>query len=65
MKERITVTIDREILRWVDEKVSRYVFANRSHSFEFLISRKMLEEGRTQSHAKTSTAQTRKERAGR
>ena len=37
MKERITITIDRELLDWVDRKVAEKIFANRSHGFEFLI----------------------------
>jgi len=37
MKERITVTIDKELLKWIDAKVQEKIFANRSHGFEFLI----------------------------
>mgnify|MGYP001591365077 FL=1 len=37
MKERITVTLDKELLSWLDSKVNSRVFANRSHGFEFLI----------------------------
>jgi len=37
MKERITVTIDKGLLRWVDRKISQKIFANRSHAFEYLI----------------------------
>lgn len=37
MKERITVTLDKELLDWIDFKVKERVFANRSHGFEFLI----------------------------
>ena len=35
-KERITVTIDKDLLRWIDEKVKKKIFANRSHAFEYL-----------------------------
>ncbi len=41
MKERITVTLNKDILEWVDSKVNQRVFANRSHGFEFLIADKM------------------------
>ena len=41
MKERITVTLDREILDWIDRKVGERVFANRSHGFEYLIQRRI------------------------
>lgn len=38
-KERITISIDLELLEWLDEKVKKRIFANRSHGFEFLIAR--------------------------
>lgn len=41
MKERITITVDKELLNWLDEKIDEKVFANRSHGIEFLIKRKM------------------------
>ena len=44
LKERITVTIDKELLEWVDKKVNEKTFANRSHGLEFLIKRKMEDE---------------------
>ena len=44
MKERITITVDKELLDWLDKKIEEKVFANRSHGLEFLIKRKM-EEG--------------------
>jgi len=44
MKERITVTLDKELLDWLDKRIKSKVFANRSHGLEFLIKRKMEEE---------------------
>ena len=44
MKERITVTLDKELLDWLDKKIKEKVFANRSHGLEFLIKKKMEEE---------------------
>ena len=44
MKERITITIDKELLDWLDKKIDEKVFANRSHGFEFLIQKKIDEE---------------------
>jgi metal-responsive CopG/Arc/MetJ family transcriptional regulator len=41
MKERITLTIDKELLVWIDKKVDDKTFANRSHGFEYLIKKKM------------------------
>jgi metal-responsive CopG/Arc/MetJ family transcriptional regulator len=43
MKERITVTIDKELLEWIDKRIKDKTFANRSHGFEFLIKKKMME----------------------
>ncbi|MEK6943678.1 MAG: ribbon-helix-helix domain-containing protein [Nanoarchaeota archaeon] len=44
MKERITITVDKELLRWLDEKVGSKTFANRSHGFEFLVKSKITAE---------------------
>ena len=44
MKERITVTVDKELLKWIDLKVDEKFFANRSHAFEFLTKRAMEEK---------------------
>ena len=43
-KERITVTIDKELLEWIDKKVKEKIFASRSHGLEFLIKQKMIQE---------------------
>lgn len=44
MKERITITIDKKLLSWLDEKIDKKIFANRSHGFEYLIQKKIDEE---------------------
>ena len=41
MKERITVTIDKELLNWLDKHIKDKIFANRSHGLEFLIKKSM------------------------
>jgi len=41
MKERITVTIDNDLLDWLDKRIADKTFANRSHGFEFLIKKRM------------------------
>ena len=43
-KERITITLNKDIHSWMDEKVSEHIFANRSHGFEYLIADKIREE---------------------
>ncbi|MBI3026941.1 hypothetical protein HYY70_02415 [Candidatus Woesearchaeota archaeon] len=44
MKDRITITLDKELLEWLDRRIAEKVFANRSHGFEFLIMEKVREE---------------------
>lgn len=44
MKERVTVSIERELLEWLDQKTELKVFANRSHGFEFLIKHAAIQE---------------------
>ena len=41
MKERITVTVEKELLIWLDARIQDKTFANRSHGFEYLIKRRM------------------------
>ena len=40
MKDRITITIGRELLEWVDRKIESKIFANSSHALEFLIAQR-------------------------
>ena len=44
MKERITITIGKEFLEWMDKKSALKIFANRSHAFEFLIKQSQRKE---------------------
>ena len=44
MKNRITITLDKELLNWLDTKVFLKVFANRSHGLEFLIKAKIIKQ---------------------
>ena len=45
LKNRITITVEKDLLEWLDSNVERRIFANRSHGFEFLIKKKMDDEG--------------------
>ena len=40
-KERISITIDKKLLKWIDDKIDARIFANRSHGLEFLARKKM------------------------
>lgn len=44
MRERITITVDKELLRWMDSKIENKIFANRSHALEFLVKKKIKDE---------------------
>ncbi len=37
MKVRITITIDKDLLKWIDSKIKEAKFANRSHALEYLV----------------------------
>ena len=37
-KERITITIDKKLLKWLDSQIKSKRFATRSHALEFLAS---------------------------
>jgi len=41
MKERITITIDKKLLKLLDRGIKEYKYASRSHGFEYLISREI------------------------
>ena len=45
-KERITITVDKELLNFLDKKIDEKIFANRSHGVEYLIKQKMEAEKR-------------------
>jgi metal-responsive CopG/Arc/MetJ family transcriptional regulator len=44
MKDRITITVDKELLAWLDSKIEERIFANRSHGVEFLLRQKIKQE---------------------
>jgi Arc/MetJ-type ribon-helix-helix transcriptional regulator len=39
MKKRIAVTVNEDLLKWVDRKVKDTTFANRSHAVEHALTR--------------------------
>ena len=41
MKERVTITLDKNLLAWLDSRVGDKTFANRSHAVEYLVRRRM------------------------
>jgi metal-responsive CopG/Arc/MetJ family transcriptional regulator len=41
VKERVSLTIRKELLTWLDSKVQDLTYANRSHAVESLIAKEM------------------------
>ena len=41
VRERVSITLPKECVEWVDQKVQDRVYANRSHAIEVLILDKM------------------------
>jgi len=51
-KERITLTIDNDFLKWIDKKINEKIFANRSHAFEYLVAQAKLNKNKNKSSKK-------------
>lgn len=47
-KQKVTVTIDKELLDWADEQVKSYRFRNRSHALEYALAKLMESERKTE-----------------
>jgi len=45
-KERVSITIRKPLLEWVDKKVKDLTYASRSHAIEVLIAEKMKTENK-------------------
>ena len=40
-KERISITIRKELLEWIDKKINDFTYASRSHAIESVLAEKM------------------------
>ena len=38
-KQKITITIEKHLVQWIDEQTKIYRFRNRSHGFEFAVAK--------------------------
>ena len=47
-KVRISVTLPKEIVEWIDRKVRERVYANRSHAIEVIVLEKIRRESQGQ-----------------
>jgi len=45
-RSRVSVTIDKKFLDWVDKMIEEKIFANRSHAFEYALKRLMDEKAK-------------------
>jgi len=43
-RERVSITLPKECIEWLDEKIKARIYANRSHAIEVLILEKIKEE---------------------
>jgi len=37
VRERVSITLPKEVLEWIDKKIESRIYANRSHAIEVLI----------------------------
>lgn len=37
MRVKMSVTIDQELMKWVDERIKKRIFRNRSHALEYAL----------------------------
>jgi len=38
-RQKVTVTVDKQIVEWLDREVSKRRFRNRSHGFEYALAK--------------------------
>lgn len=51
VRAKVSVTIDTELVQWVDEQVKARRFRNRSHAFEWALAHVVEEEKRSGRHS--------------
>ena len=44
VRERVSITLPKELLEWIDKKIQERIYANRSHAIEVLILEAMKRE---------------------
>jgi Arc/MetJ-type ribon-helix-helix transcriptional regulator len=38
-KQKVTITVEKRLLEWIDKEVEKFRFRNRSHAFEYAIAK--------------------------
>jgi Arc/MetJ-type ribon-helix-helix transcriptional regulator len=46
-KQKVTVTIEKRLLEWVDKEILKFRFRNRSHALEYALAKLMETEAAT------------------
>jgi Arc/MetJ-type ribon-helix-helix transcriptional regulator len=36
-KQKVTITVEKTLIEWIDEQVKKYRFRNTSHAFEYAV----------------------------
>jgi len=49
VKSVVSITVNRDVLRWIQERVEERVFASRSHAFEYAVVQLMKNSDRSRS----------------
>jgi len=50
VESTVSITVDRDVLRWIRGKVEEGVFASRSHAFEYSV-RQLMKKEKVVTHA--------------
>jgi Arc/MetJ-type ribon-helix-helix transcriptional regulator len=43
-KQKVTITVEKRLLEWIDKEVEKFRFRNRSHAFEYALAKLMEKE---------------------
>lgn len=38
-KEKVTITVEKRLLEWIDKQIETFRFRNRSHAFEYALAK--------------------------
>jgi Arc/MetJ-type ribon-helix-helix transcriptional regulator len=38
-RQKVTITVEKRLLEWIDKEVEKFRFRNRSHAFEYAIAK--------------------------
>jgi len=44
-KKLVTITVSKEVLDWIDEKIKTRKFASRSHAIDYIVAKFIKEKG--------------------